>query len=88
MSRNYTPVYERMASVIFLLMKAPRTRTELRIALGMPDNTTSITSLTRVLTALEGEGLIEMVGTRVRRGIGGRQQKVYAWNPVEPVKPN
>lgn len=84
MGRKYTCPHERMASVIFLLMARPRTRYELRELLGMTDSTSSINTLTRVLDALEGEGLVRKVGQRDRPGCGGRPQTVYGWCPRQP----
>lgn len=81
MGRKYVCSHERMASVVFLLMARPRTRYELRELLGMTDNTSSINTLTRVLDALECEGLVRKVGQRGRPGCGGRPQTVYGWCP-------
>jgi len=71
---------ERCASVVALLQKKSRTAHELRHLLGMTENTTSLTTINRILRVFESEGLTQIVGTRVRPG-RGRQPAVWAWVP-------
>jgi hypothetical protein len=87
LARPYTSPFERTASVIFLLLQAPRTIPEMIEVLGMPTkltngnrNTTSWTTLGRCLKALEAEGVVEAVGSRaLPLGAKGRRATIWAW---------
>lgn len=60
---------ERIAAVVQLLSKAPRTRKELAELLGMAD----VDPIIHYLRALEAEGLIEQKGRRAAMGPSGRR---------------
>ena len=80
MSRHYTSAHIRAAQVIFFLVKAPRTQGELRELMGMPDNTTSLTTISRVLRALRDEGLVDVCGVRpLAPGTRGLSPRLWAW---------
>ena len=85
--RKYESFHKRMASIVFLLIGAPRTVGEIAEFLGMPmrqDKTGTRGStrciIMRSIQALIDEGLVEQVGYRIRQdGQRGRQPALYAW---------
>ena len=85
--KKYESFHKRMASIVFLLIKAPRTVGEIAEVLGMPMRQDSKGTkgstrciIMRSIDALIDEGLVEKVGYRIRQDDKqGRQPAIYAW---------
>lgn len=70
----------RLLACIMLLQRKPRTKPELQQLLGLSE-----TTITYYMKAMQDEGLVENLGTRVHReGVTtGRKAHVWAWVRVE-----
>lgn len=79
--RQVTRYYDRMAQVVFLLTRAPRTVMELIHLLGMNGNRSSAyTQVMRYLLALEAEGLVARAGKRHMNATNlGRKSTIWVW---------
>lgn len=75
---------ERLAALVMLLVKAPRTCKEIVHLLGMPNHSSSRTYINRFLQALEEEGLIEISPDLQQHPPGqkGRPARVWTWVAV------
>ena len=79
---------DRMADVVALLCKAPRTVPEIQGLLGVGHGNAE-SAVREFVAALHGEGLVYIVGTRPPQGrssSGGHEALVYGWQPtIQPV---
>ena len=85
--KKYEVYHKRMASIVFMLIKAPRTVAEIAEFLGMSmehdargTRNSSRNTIMRSINALIDEGLVKHVGNRIGQDKKrGRQPAVFAW---------
>lgn len=85
--RTHVGYHSRMAQVVFLLTRGPRTVQEILYLLGIPSHGNNGTSITKCLHALEEEGLVVKAGRRktLPQGTGEGRSVLWRWVPFEEL---